>query len=90
MGFEPPMCASDDKSTARDLYKRLLKDNFVPWFDEENILPGQDWNYEIKKAVRESDIVLVLVSKNSINKAGYVQKEIKQANQIMLLMLSAY
>lgn len=71
--------ASDDKATARDLYNRLLKDNFAPWLDEKNILPGQDWNYEIKKSVRESGIVLVLVSNNSINKAGYVQKEIKQA-----------
>lgn len=71
--------ASDDKSTARDLYKRFLKDNFDPWLDEKNILPGQDWNHEIKKAVRESDVVLVLVSSNSINKAGYVQKEIRQA-----------
>ena len=71
--------ASDDKSTARDLYKRLLKDNFSPWLDEENILPGQDWNHEIKKAVRASDVVLVLVSSSSINKAGYVQKEIRQA-----------
>lgn len=71
--------ASDDKPKARDLYKRLLKDKFSPWLDEENILPGQDWNHEIKKAVRASDVVLVLVSSSSINKAGYVQKEIRQA-----------
>lgn len=71
--------ASDDKQKARDLYKRLLKDKFSPWLDEKNILPGQDWNHEIEKAVRESDVVLVLVSRNSINKAGYVQKEIRQA-----------
>jgi SOS-response transcriptional repressor LexA len=34
---------------------------------------------EIRKAVRESDAVIVCLSKNSVTKAGYVQKEIRFA-----------
>lgn len=71
--------ATNDKFAAIDLYERLSNDNFEPWLYEKNILPGQNWSYEIKKAVRESNIVIVLLSNNSVSKVGYVQKEIKQA-----------
>jgi hypothetical protein len=43
------------------------------------LLPGQDWNLEITKAVHASDVVLVCLSRGSINKAGYVQEELKYA-----------
>lgn len=71
--------ASEDKVPVRKLYKRLTKDNFDVWFDEEKLLPGQQWDLEIKKAVRESDIIIICLSKNSINKEGYIQKEIRAA-----------
>jgi anti-sigma B factor antagonist len=47
--------------------------------DEEDLLPGQKWEDEIPAAVRNSDVVLVCLSNESINKSGYVQKEIKDA-----------
>jgi formylglycine-generating enzyme required for sulfatase activity len=71
--------SSADKPAVRELYQRLRADGFEPWLDEEDLLPGQDWQYEIPKAVRQSDVVIVCLSKGSINKAGYVQKEIKFA-----------
>ncbi len=71
--------ASGDKPAVRELYQRLRADGIDAWLDEENLLPGQDWQLEIPKAVRESDAVIVCLSKGSINKAGYVQKEIKFA-----------
>lgn len=39
---------------------------------------AKDWQREIKKAVRRADIVLVCLSSSSINKTGYVQKEIRE------------
>jgi hypothetical protein len=71
--------ATNDKPAVRELYRRLTADGFAPWLDEEDILPGQRWQVEIPKAVRESDVVLVCLSQHSINKTGYVQKEIKFA-----------
>ena len=50
-----------------------------PWLDHYNLLPGQDWNLEITKAVKNSDIVIVFISQDSISKSGYIQKEIKFA-----------
>lgn len=74
--------SSNDKPKVRGLFKQLRKDGFNPWLDEMSLLPGQDWQHEIPKAVRESDIVIVCLSKVSINKTGYVQKEIKYALDI--------
>jgi CHASE2 domain-containing sensor protein len=71
--------SSGDKAAVRDLYKRLRADGFDPWLDEENLLPGQNWQREITAAVRKSDIVLVCLSRDSINKKGFVQREIKYA-----------
>ena len=71
--------SSGDKPVIRELYKRLLRDGHKPWLDEEDLLPGQDWELEISKAVRNSDIIIVCLSSNSVNKSGYVQKEIKFA-----------
>jgi hypothetical protein len=71
--------ASDDKPDVRDLYQRLRADGIEPWFDEEDLLPGQNWEREINKAVRNSDVVIVCLSPNSVNKAGFIQKEIRIA-----------
>jgi hypothetical protein len=68
-----------DKQVVRELYHHLRTDEIDPWLDEEKILPGQDWDQEIKKAVAKSDVVIVCLSERAINKRGYVQKEIKFA-----------
>ena len=42
-------------------------------------MPGQQWQMEIPKAVHDADIVLICLSRQSVAKSGYVQKEIKFA-----------
>lgn len=71
--------ASNDKEIVRTLYNRLLQDGIDVWLDDEKLLPGQKWEIEIPKAVKDADIVIVCLSRNSITKEGYVQKEIKYA-----------
>jgi len=71
--------SSRDKTEVRNLYQRLSSDGFDPWLDEEKLLPGQEWEVEIAKAVQTSDVVIVCLSHKAINKAGYVHKEIKDA-----------
>ena len=71
--------ASGDKQAVRALYQRLREEGFTPWLDEENLLPGQDWEREISSAVRGSSVVLVCLSRVSVTKEGFVQKEIKYA-----------
>ena len=77
--------ASQDKPVVRDLYQRLKSEAWIdPWLDEERLLPGQDWNLEIEKAVESSDAVIVCVSNTSVAKEGYVQKELRQVLNIAL------
>jgi hypothetical protein len=71
--------ASDDKPEVRDLYNLLVKHGADPWFDAEKLLPGQDWNFEINKALDSSDVILLCLSKKSVDKEGYVQREIRIA-----------
>jgi hypothetical protein len=74
--------ASENKSTAKELVDRLKSDEFDPWLDSEQILPGMGWDLEIQKAMLASDVVIVCFSKVSVEKEGYVQKEIKFAAEI--------
>ncbi|MFC8348643.1 toll/interleukin-1 receptor domain-containing protein [Streptomyces sp. NPDC057280] len=69
--------SSGDKEEVRRLRTQLLSAGFQPWLDEEDILPGQDWDREIRRAIRASDLVLVCLSRASVTKTGYVQKEIR-------------
>jgi hypothetical protein len=76
--------SSEDKSVVRDLYARLLADGFEPWLDEKKLLPGLPWRSTIATAVRESDIVIVCLSRGSVSKTGFIQKEIKYALDVAL------
>lgn len=71
--------ASIDKPKVLSLYYKLVNDGVDAWLDKEKLIPGQNWQIEIPKAVRNSDVVIVCLSSNSINKDGFVQKEIKIA-----------
>jgi formylglycine-generating enzyme required for sulfatase activity len=72
--------ASEDKAQVREIYQRLRAiDGFEPWLDEEDILPGQEWAREIPRALQTSDFILIFLSRTSVAKRGYVQREMKQA-----------
>jgi hypothetical protein len=71
--------SSVDKPAVKALYDRLKQDGFDPWLDAVKLKPGQDWEFEIKKAVKNSHVVIVCLSKISVTKAGFAQKEIKLA-----------
>ncbi len=70
--------SSNDKPTVRELYQKLRAETWIdPWLDEEKLYPGQDWNMEIEKAVEAADAIIVCLSKGSITKEGYVQRELR-------------
>jgi len=50
--------ASQDKPKVRGLYERLKAELCIDlWLDAEKLLPGQDWDLEIQKAIRAADII---------------------------------
>jgi hypothetical protein len=68
-----------DKPAVRHLYRELSGEGVSPWFDEEDLVPGEDWELTIRKAVHASDVVLVCISRASVTTRGFAQKEIKLA-----------
>jgi hypothetical protein len=71
--------SSGDKDLVRPLYGKLVDENVRCWFDEVHLLPGQNWQYEITRAIKRSKFVLACLSQKSVTKTGYVQKELKKA-----------
>lgn len=71
--------STGDKVQVENLYNFLVERGADPWLDSEKVFPGQDWNYEILKALDDSDVILLCLSKKSVDKEGYVQKEIRIA-----------
>lgn len=75
--------ARENFHDAQKLYNDLCDLNLEVWFDKENLLPGQKWKAAIKRAINESRFFLALLSTKSIDKKGYVQKEMKEALNIL-------
>jgi hypothetical protein len=71
--------AYEDRERVSEISEELTKAGYQTWMDVENLLPGQDWDNAIKDALRASDFVFIFLSKNSITKQRYLQKEIKSA-----------
>lgn len=74
--------ANEDKDKVAEIYKKLKRNGIKPWMDKEDLKPGQQWDQEIQKAIKESDHVLIFFSKTSVDKRGYVQNEFKQALKV--------
>jgi len=71
--------AKEDEEKALWLFKNLRRSELDPWIDKNNILVGERWEQAIYKAIKAADVVLVLLSRNSVFKRGYIQKEIRIA-----------
>jgi hypothetical protein len=77
--------ASEDRLAVRNFKKRFMNTDWIdPWLDEEKLLPGQDWQLEIEKAVETSDAVIVFLSGKSVHKEGFVQRELRYILDIAL------
>jgi TIR domain len=53
--------------------------------DEQSILPGKIWEDEIRHAIKDTDAMLVFLSRNSVSRTGYINKEIYQALEVTRL-----
>ena len=77
----------EDANKVRRLYDGLRSSGLDPWMDEA-IRPGQDWAAVIRRAIRDAGSFVVCLSPRSLDKRGWVQREIKEALDIMQGMLA--
>ena len=75
--------AHEDIDMAFRLFNDLLDAGLKPWFDKAALLPGQRWENEIEKAIKQSQYFIALMSTKSLSKRGFVQKEIKRAIDVL-------
>ncbi len=69
--------AKEDKDFILECYEELKRKNFDPWMDEHDLLPGQAWDECLKTNMKDTDVVLIFMSSDSVSKIGYVQREWK-------------
>ncbi|NJA07474.1 toll/interleukin-1 receptor domain-containing protein [Methylococcaceae bacterium WWC4] len=72
--------ASEDKAIVRKIYATLLEQPGVkPWMDENEILPGQDWDRMISESLENAQIALICLTNQAIKKLStesYFQREV--------------
>jgi TIR domain-containing protein len=75
--------AREDSNAARRLYEDLKNAGLSPWLDRESLIAGQNWKLVINKAIKKSRYFIPILSPNSVEKRGFVQKEFKYALDII-------
>ncbi len=75
--------AKEDAAMARKLSDDLENSGFPTWFDEKDLLPGQNWKKIIQQVIKECDSFIILLSDRSVSKRGFVQAEQKLAYDVM-------
>lgn len=75
--------AQEDIEAAQRLYQNLKDSRLEPWLDREDLLPGEKWKDAIKHAIEDSRYFVALFSSNSVEARGYVQKQLKEALDIL-------
>lgn len=71
--------ANEDKPAVLELYNRLHRAGYKPWLDQKDLRAGTLWKIEIPRAIRHSNIFIACLSKRSVQKRGYVQREFRLA-----------
>lgn len=71
--------SSPDRETVVTYYEHLVHAGFDVWMDKFRLKGGQNWDFEIKRALQKAVIVVVFLSHNSVDRRGYAQREIKIA-----------
>jgi len=71
--------ATPDRDRVLPYYTWLRESGLDAWIDCRSIKPGQNWDFEIKRALDKSSFVVAFISHSSYNRRGYVQRELKIA-----------
>lgn len=71
--------ARKDRKKASELYNKLLAAKCDPWMDSEKLRAGETWKAVIRRALRNSECVVVLLSKTSIRNRRNFKFEVDES-----------
>ena len=75
--------AREDSLSAQKLFDDLRQSGVHVWFDQRSLLGGENWKLAVRQAIRNSRFFVALLSGKSISKKGYVQRELKEALEVL-------
>ena len=75
--------AREDFDFANKLYQDLKLAGIEPWLDKISMKAGEKWQPAIRSAINDSKYFIPLLSSNSVQKKGYVQRELREALDIL-------
>lgn len=82
--------AKEDAKIVESIFLKLRNSGFKPWMDKPpkpyahfGIKPGEKWDRAIRTAIRGCDYFIAFLSKKSVTKSGYVQREYRLALDIL-------
>ena len=75
--------AREDSDSAQRLFHDLRERGVVVWFDQDALCGGERWKDAISQAISNSRFFIALSSTRSASKKGYVQKEIREALEVL-------
>ena len=85
--------AKEDRAKAEELYLALEKRGLLPWMDKPpapytltGLRPGEQWRTRLESEIRKASRVILLLSRTSVAKIGYVQREFRLALDVMNAM----
>ncbi|CAB3808299.1 hypothetical protein LMG28614_06767 [Paraburkholderia ultramafica] len=71
--------AKEDGAIVKEFHDHLKAMGLDPWMDQERLLPGQPWEREIDRALKEANVVILFMSPRSVKKRSFVTREANTA-----------
>jgi hypothetical protein len=71
--------AHKDQDEVKEIYDKLVEAGHSPWMDSRDIVAGEEFRRAIEMSIRKSDLIVACLSTNSVDRRGFIQRELKQA-----------
>lgn len=75
-------CASEQYSVAKKIYFSLRASNYDVFFAPENLLAGEEYNRKLREEIQSSDLMIFLISPQSVEEGSYARTELRFAEEI--------
>jgi TIR domain len=73
--------AAEDRDTAEQIYFALISAGHQVFFDQATLLAGGDYNARIRQALRASELLIFLISPDSVAPSSYALTELNFARE---------
>ncbi len=73
--------SSETRNIAQELYHALINEGHRVFFDRSTLIPGRQYNRDIRNAIQNCDLMVFLISPNAIKEGAYSLTELKLASK---------